>query len=91
MCIFFSPIEAANVDQNKIINLLYDSKNSTDKDFILPDVGVSVKTAFFILCKLGKMSLILIGSMLINSIIISLILFWEHLTKTMTYEKNQLR
>lgn len=43
---FFSPIEAANVDQNKIINLLYDSKNSTDKDFILPDVGVSVKTAF---------------------------------------------
>lgn len=45
MCIF-SPIEAANVDQNKIINLLYDSKNSTDKDFILPDVGVSVKTAF---------------------------------------------
>ena len=40
--------EAANVDQNKIINLLYDSKNSTDKDFILPDVGVSVKTAFFI-------------------------------------------
>ena len=57
MCIFFSPIEAANVDQNKIINLLYDSKNSTDKDFILPDVGVSVKTAFFILCKLGKMSL----------------------------------
>ena len=54
---FYSPIEAANVDQNKIINLLYDSKNSTDKDFILPDVGVSVKTAFFILSKIGKMSL----------------------------------
>ena len=56
ICIF-SPIEASAVEQSKIMNLVYDSKNSTGKDFILPDIGVSVKTAFFILCKSGKMSL----------------------------------
>ena len=43
ICIFF-PIEASAMEQSKIMNLVYDSKNSTDKDFILPDVGVSVGT-----------------------------------------------
>lgn len=43
---YFSPIEASAVEQSKIMNLVYDSKNSTGKDFILPDIGVSVKTAF---------------------------------------------
>ena len=50
ICIF-SPIEASAVEQSKIMNLVYDSKNSTGKDFILPDIGV------FIICKSANMSL----------------------------------
>lgn len=91
ICIF-SPIEASAVEQSKIMNLVYDSKNSTGKDFILPDIGVSVKTAFFILCKSGKMSLKHTYKVYADQQYYYFVdTFLGHLKKTTIYGKNQLK
>lgn len=56
MCIF-SPVYANTGNRDKTIVLVYDSKNPTGKDVVLPGIGVSPQAAFAILGKAGRISL----------------------------------